>query len=309
MNILIELPTWLGDTVMTTPAIENIVQRFPEAKITLFGSFISLEALKNHPNVITTVVDDSKSAKFRFLKLYHIAKTLGKFDTAFSFRRTMPSRLFLFFIDSKKRFGYKRYEKEEIHQVIRYNDFINKSLDISYSPLPLKLYYEAKIYKKPTLGINPGASYGSAKRWYPDRFGEVAKVLSLEYDIIIFGGPSEVDIAGDIQKSLELDGIKNFVNLAGKTSVGELIERIGGLSLFITGDSGPMHVAAAYQVPTVSLFGPTKHIETAQWMNTLSRVVRYDLVCAPCMKRKCPIKTHECMKLITADEVVKEARV
>ena len=308
MKILIELPTWLGDTVMTTPAIENIVKKYPDADITLFGSFVSLEAMKNHPNVTKTILDDSKSGKFRFLKLYKIAKSLGQFEIALSFRRTITSKFFIFFLDAQKKDNYKRYTKDEKHQVIRYNDFINKSLNTNYMPSNLKLYFTPKIYTKPTLGINPGATYGSAKRWYPERFAKVAKELSSSFDIVIFGGPSEVDMAEDIEKLLKDEGVKNFSNLAGKTSIKELIENIAGLSLFITGDSGPMHVAASFNIPTISLFGPTRYRETSQWNNPYSTIVRHQIECSPCMKRECPLKTDECMKLITEDEVIKEAK-
>ena len=306
MNILIELPTWLGDTVMATPAIENIIKKYPDAKLTLFGSFVSIQTLKNHPNVIRTIVDDSKKSTFRYIKLYKIAKSLNSFDIAFSFRRTPASRFFLFFIRSKRRFYYKRYTKNEIHQVIRYNDFVNRSLDLDFYPSKLKLYYKANRFEKPTLGINPGASYGSAKRWYPNRFAQVAKELSSRFDIIIFGGSNELDIAKDIEDDLIKSGVKNYKNLAGKTSVSELIENIGGLSYFITGDSGPMHIAAAYDIPTVALFGPTKYKETSQWMNQKSKIVTHNLKCAPCMKRECPLleNNHACMKEITANEVI-----
>ncbi len=308
MKILIELPTWLGDTVMSTPAIENIVQKFPSAKITIFGSFISTLTLKNHPNVTKTVVDDSKYAKFRLIKLFQIAKSLGKFDLAFSFRRTLPSKIFLFFISSKKKFGYRRYSKKQIHQAQRYNDFVNKSLGTDYTASNLKLYFTPKQFAKPTLGINPGATYGSAKQWYPDRFAQVATSLSSKYDILIFGSENEKDMADDIENILKDKGVNNFSNLASKTSISELIEHIGGLSMFITADSGPMHIAAAYQVPTICLFGPTKYIETSQWMNQYSKIIRHEIACSPCMKRECPLKTHECMKLISADEVIKEAK-
>ena len=308
MNIFIELPTWLGDTVMTTPAIENIVQKYPDAKITTFGSFVSIEALKNHPNVIHSIIDNSKKSNFRFVRLYKIAKSLGTFDFAFSFRKTLSSKIFLFFLSAEKKFSYQRYTKDQLHQVIRYNDFINRALNRNLKPSNLKLYYKPKQFLKPTLGINPGATYGSAKRWYPERFAKVAKELSSSFDIIIFGGPSEVDMAEDIEKLLKDEGVKNFSNLAGKTSIKELIENIAGLSLFITGDSGPMHVAASFNIPTISLFGPTRYRETSQWNNPFSTIVRHQIECSPCMKRECPLKTDECMKLITEDEVIKEAK-
>lgn len=69
-----------------------------------------------------------------------------------------------------------------------------------------------------------------------------------------------------------------------------------------------MHIAAAYSVPTVSIFGPTKHIETSQWMNQKSKIVRHDIECAPCMKRECPLGHHECMKSIEAQEVIEAVK-
>jgi heptosyltransferase-2 len=169
----------------------------------------------------------------------------------------------------------------------------------------LKLYIKPKKFDKPTLGINAGATYGSAKRWYPERFAKVASEFSNKYNIIIFGGPNEVDMANEIEQNLISKGVKNYTNLAGKTNIEELCSNIGGCSLFITNDSGPMHVAAAYQVPTVAIFGPTKHKETSQWMNEKSKIVRHEMECAPCMKRECPLGHHECMVSITADEVIK----
>ena len=154
------------------------------------------------------------------------------------------------------------------------------------------------------LGINPGASYGSAKRWYPEEFAKVANELSSQYDIVIFGGPGEKDIAMDIEKSLIEKGVSNYKNLAGNTTIPELINLISSLDLFITGDSGPMHVAAAFQVPTVAIFGPTKDKETSQWMNDKSIIVKKNLDCQPCMKRTCPLQHHNCMKLIAAVEVL-----
>jgi heptosyltransferase-2 len=154
------------------------------------------------------------------------------------------------------------------------------------------------------LGINPGASYGSAKRWYPTEFAEVARELSGEYDIIIFGGPGETDIASDIGRALIDSGVKNYKDLAGNTTITELIDQISNLDLFITGDSGPMHVAAAFQVPTVAIFGPTKDKETSQWMNKKSIIVKKNLDCQPCMKRTCPLQHHNCMNLIKAVDVL-----
>ena len=129
--------------------------------------------------------------------------------------------------------------------------------------------------------------------------------MSAEYDIVIFGGPGETDIAGDIEQALIDSSVKNYKNLAGNTTITELINKISSLDLFITGDSGPMHIAAAFQIPTVAIFGPTKDKETSQWMNNKSIIVKKNLNCQPCMKRTCPLQHHDCMNLIKAIDVLK----
>jgi len=302
MKILIELPTWLGDCVMATPAIENIVNFYKDIEITFIGSFMSIEAMKNHPKMVKTVVLDKK-----YGVLYKTAKNLGEFDAFFSFRSSVRSKFLKFSISAKNKYQFDKNKYINCHQVKKYNDFVNDSLNINSSPGKLKLYTQSQssdIGQKPILGINPGASYGSAKRWYPEEFAKVASELSNQYDILIFGGPDEKDIAMDIEKSLIEKGIDNYQNLAGETTISNLINHISKLDLFITGDSGPMHVAAAFQVPTVTIFGPTKDDETSQWMNEKSIIVKKNLDCQPCMKRTCPLQHHDCMNLIKAVDVL-----
>lgn len=304
MKLLIEVPTWLGDTIMATPAIENLLDNYKNNEVTIFGSFVSTEIFKNHPRVRTIIVDESKQKKNRYVALYKIAKDIGKFDIAISFRSSFTSKLLLFLTGSKRRFSYKKI-KEEKHQVLKYNDFINGIPNKNNQAGDLKLYFTPFKYKKPTLGINPGATYGSAKRWYPQEFVKVALALCDKYDILIFGGPNEIDIASDIESSLKESGITNYQNLAGKTTVSELIEKVAGLDIFITNDSGPMHIAAAFKVPTYAIFGPTKYKETNQWNNPNEHIITKNLDCAPCMKRVCPLGHHDCMKLISSDDVLK----
>jgi len=302
MKILIELPTWLGDCIMATPAIENIVNSYNDVEITFIGSFVSIEAMKNHPKAVKTVVLDKK-----YGVLYKTAKNLGEFDAFFSFRSSVRSKFLKFSISAKNKYQFDKNKYINCHQVKKYNDFVNDSLNINSSPGKLKLYTQSQssdIGQKPILGINPGASYGSAKRWYPEEFAKVASELSNQYDILIFGGPDEKDIAMDIEKSLIEKGIDNYQNLAGETTISNLINHISKLDLFITGDSGPMHVAAAFQVPTVAIFGPTKDDETSQWMNEKSIIVKKNLDCQPCMKRTCPLQHHDCMNLIKAVDVL-----
>ena len=302
-KILIEVPTWLGDCVMTTPAIENIIKAYPKVKITIFGAFVSTAIFEEHPNVERIVLDESKKASSRLKWIYDMAKELGEFDVSITFRRTLLSRLFIWFSRAKTKGYYRRYTKETTHQTIRYNDFVNKTFKLDSKTQDLKIYFEPFSYNKPTLGINPGASYGSAKRWYPEKFAEIAKKMSNNYEIIIFGGTAEVDIANDIENELKKSNVP-CKNIAGKTTIKELCQKIGGLDLFITGDSGPMHVAAAFKVPTVAIFGPTKDKETSQWMNPQGVIVKREMKCSPCMKRTCPLGHHECMKFIEAEDVL-----
>ena len=301
MKILIELPSWLGDCVMATPAIENIVNFHNDVEITFIGSFVSIEALKSHTKAVKTIVLDKK-----YTYLYKISRDLGNFDAFFSFRSSIRSKFLIFLISAKKKYQFDKNKYQNRHQVEKYNDFVNDSLSIDLTAGKLQIYgYNIAKSKKKILGINPGASYGSAKRWYPQEFAKVASELSAEYDIVIFGGPSEIDIAGDIEQALIDSSVKNYKNLAGNTTIEELIDQISNLDLFITGDSGPMHVAAAFQVPTVAIFGPTKDKETSQWMNKKSIIVKKNLDCQPCMKRTCPLQHHDCMNLIKAIDVLK----
>jgi len=300
MKILIELPTWLGDCVMATPAIENIVNFDNDVQITFVGSFVTVEAMKSHSKVVKTVALDKK-----YSALYKTAKSLGNFDVFFSFRSSTRSKFLKFCISAKNKYQFDKNKYQHRHQVEKYNDFINDSLNINFPAGKLLLStinFQSSTQK--TVGINPGASYGSAKRWYPEEFAKVASELSDQYDIVIFGGPDEQDIALDIEKLLIKKDVKNYKNLAGKTTIPELINHISNLDLFITGDSGPMHVAAAFEVPTVAIFGPTKDNETSQWMNEKSIIVKKGLDCQPCMQRACPLQHHNCMKLITSVEVL-----
>ena len=306
-KILIELPTWLGDCVMATPAIENIVNFYKDVQITFIGSKVSTQAMRHHPNTKDILI-----LKKNILDITKIREFGETFDAYFSFRSSLRSQLLKFFSCSRNKYQFSKEKYDSGHQVEKYNNFVNESLSLDCKPGNLKIYKRPKLkYQKslrPLVGINPGASYGSAKRWSPKGYSEVAKVLAKEYDILIFGGPNELDIAMEIEDELKQSNISNYQNLAGKTDIEVLIDSISNLSLFITGDSGPMHIAAAFQIPTVAIFGPTRDKETSQWMNTRNCIVKKNLECQPCMKRTCPLGHHHCMNLISPKDVLKAAR-
>jgi heptosyltransferase II len=301
MKLLIELPTWLGDTVMSTAAIDNLVTYFKKAEVTIIGSSVSIEALKNHPGIDEYYKLDKKN-----FSLYKTAKNLGYFDIFFTFRSSFRARIFKSFILANEKYQFDHNKYENRHQVEKYNDFINTSLGINLPARRLSLHSDFKNNKrtKKILGINPGASFGSAKRWYPEKFAKVAIKLADNFDILIFGSKDELNFASIIENSIINEGVTNYTNLAGKTSIQELIREIANLDLFITGDSGPMHIAASFQIPTISIFGPTKTSETSQWRNNPNVIITKNLDCQPCMKKHCPLKHHNCMKLITVDDVI-----
>jgi len=300
-KIFIELPSWLGDTLMATPAIENLTMHFSDTELTLLGSEVSIEVFKEHPRVVKTYISDKKIINF-----HKQSRAFGEFDIMFSFRNSFRSKYLKFLISSKKKYQFNKNIYINQHQVEKYNDFVNDSLKINYVPGTLKLHFKKNEKKSTTriLGINPGASYGSAKRWYPEEFAKVAIHLSDNYDIVILGGPKEKNIAADIEKILINNNVKNYNNLAGKTSISSLISEIGKLDLMITGDSGPMHISAALQIPTVSIFGPTDDSETSQWKNENSFIVKKNLACQPCMKRVCPLQHHDCMRMVKSKDVL-----
>ncbi|MFT5662384.1 MAG: heptosyltransferase-2 [Sulfurimonas sp.] len=320
MRILVILPNWLGDAIMATPAIELLASYHPNAKFTFVGSYVSIEAIKYHPLCERAIVDETKKAPSRFIATYKLAKDLGEFHLAVTFRNQFYSSLLLRFTNTVICLAKQSWHsmfllshtpsiKANKHLALQYAELAMINVDQYSDDIgALKLYIEPKIHDKPTLGINAGATYGSAKRWYPERFAQVGAEFAHSFDIIIFGGPGEVEMAQEIEDNLLSLNIHNFTNLAGKTNIQELCANIGGCSLFITNDSGPMHVAAAYQVPSVAIFGPTKHKETSQWMNEKNKIVREDMECAPCMKRECPLKHHECMTKITAPKVIEAVK-
>jgi heptosyltransferase-2 len=277
---------------------------------------VSIEALKHHPKCYKSYVDETKKSGNRLANTYTFAKHIGKHDIAVTFRNQLHSSLLLFWSGTPIITGRSSWHSRLLMtHAIKPNHpshLVEQYLQIAQSLSPLRLnignlqlHIPKHTYPRPTLGINPGATYGSAKRWYPEKFAQVARALSTSYNIVLFGGPNEIEMANDIEANLSGVVVQNK---AGKTSVEQLCAMIGGLDLFITNDSGPMHVAAAYQVPTVAIFGPTNHTETSQWNNKKSAIVRHEMKCSPCMKRECPLKHHECMTSITAQEVIEAVK-
>jgi len=156
------------------------------------------------------------------------------------------------------------------------------------------------------MGINPGAAFGSAKRWFPERYAQLClKIQSLYPDIsvLVFGGPGEEKLG---EKICEIVG-NCCVNFCGKTTLRQAAALIEKCSLFITNDSGLMHIAAGLDIPQIAIFGPTNHTTTSP-ASLNSHMVRAPVPCSPCMKQECPLKYHDCMKAVSVEMVFEKAQ-
>lgn len=332
-RILVRAVNWIGDAVMTTPALCAVRQTFPNAEITLLANPLVSQLFQYHPWIDRVITFDRNGRHKGVAGRLRLAAELRRerFDLALILPNSFDSALVPFLARIPRRLGkasdgrsllltgrYTEPEQAEPEHEIHYYLNLLQHFGMSGgsdSPLLATTVDEDReaaaflaargiTGEQPLLGINAGASFGSAKRWYPERFAEVARTLSAEWQarVILFGGPGEQDIVGVIEKNLG----SNCLNLAGKTSVRQLMALIKRCSFFITNDSGPMHIAAAFAIPLVAVFGSTDHVGTAPFSNR-AIIVRKATDCAPCKLRQCPID-HHCMTSISADDVIASAR-
>lgn len=331
-KILVRSFNWIGDAVMTTPAITIIRENFPHAEITILANEPVSQLFLFHPGIDRIITFERHGKHSGVLGKWRLASELRKyaFDLAIIFPSSFDSALVPWLAGIPRRIGKcsdgrtllltDSYKPETVnascHEVDCYLNLL-MHFGIEGKTAPLNLLVTAKEESEALailhscnitdndfiIGINPGASYGSAKRWYPERFAGVARQLASRWGakILIFGGPGEAAIAADIEKHLN----GNATNIAGKTSVRELMALIKRCNFFVTNDSGPMHIAAAFDVPLVAIFGSTEHTGTSPYSNK-SVVVRNQVDCAPCKLRECPTD-HRCMTTVTEDSVINAA--
>jgi len=333
-KVLVRATNWVGDLVMSTPALAAIRKNFPEARISVLVRPPLHELLEGNPAVDEVIVYDKKGAYSGPAGLARIARELRKkkFDRAILLQNAFEAALIAFLAKIPVRMGYNTdgrglllnkgvkvaEETRKKHQVYYYLDMLTShgfKADKAQTRLYVKKEELAAAWKlleangcvkgDMLVGINPGAQYGIAKRWHPERFGSVADRLAREYGAktLIFGGPGETAVAGAVEASMKT----RAVNLAGKTSMRELMSLIKLCRIFITNDTGPMHVAAALGVPTLAIFGSTDHIATGPF-GPANKVVREPVNCSPCLKRECPLKHYQCMERVTAVKVYKAAK-
>jgi heptosyltransferase-2 len=323
-KILVRATNWIGDAVMTTPALGAIRSAFPRAEIILAANPIVAELMSPHPFCDRVIVFDKKGPHRGIRGLFRFSASLAEegFDLAILLQNAIEAAIIARLAGIKNRAGYRtdgrglllthsvsvNGETLRLHHVRYYLNMLNKlGLEVPEPELRLFCTEEEVNRARNSLeggrwaAVNPGAAYGSAKRWYPERFAAVADALASGYGFrtLLIGGPGEVPIGMEIESAMS----SRPVNLIGKTSVREMMAYLSLMDMVITNDSGPMHVAAAFDRPIVALFGPTDNTTTSPLCSKL-RIVRKNVECAPCLERTCPKQHHRCMLDIGVEDVL-----
>lgn len=333
-SLLVRATNWLGDAVMTTPALAAVREGLPDARIVLLARPLVAELFLHHPDVDEVIVYERPGRHEGALGRLRLAGELRRrrFDGALLLQNAFDAALIAFLGRIPERAGYPTdgrrlllslpvpltrdiLQRHEVEYYLCLTDGLGIPRPV---PASLKLAVteeekEAMAARLASLGadrgapivsINPGATYGSAKRWYPDRFAAVADALSAEWSAraVIVGSAAESPLAGEIEAAMRTPA----VNLAGKTTVRELMALLSLSSFLVTNDSGPMHIGAALGVPLVAIFGPTDWRRTSPW-SSLAKVVRVEIDCSPCRLRVCD-RGHECMLGVTPEMVVDAAK-
>ena len=333
-RILVRGPNWLGDAVMCEPALRGLRKLFPDAQIALLVKPAVAELFVGHPALTRILTYDSKGCHAGLPGKWALAGQLRRqgFDLAVLFQNAFEAAFLSFLAGVPRRYGYATDGRSLllsdsvavpdrrmlVHQVRYYWDLL-KPLGLTGDPpapelvvFPQEEEAMAGRFAKGGLtatdvviGINPGSTYGGAKRWLPERFAEVTDRLSRtirespgrQVSVVIFGAAGEEPLGQEIAERLPLPALV----LSGATTIRELMAALKRCAMLLTNDTGPMHIASAFQVPVVAIFGPTDWRTTSPFGNAHA-IVRQPVDCAPCLLRECPID-HRCMTRVTVDQV------
>ena len=312
---------------MTTPAMGALRSSFPAAEIVVVANPLVADLFRHHPYCDRVLVFDKKNAHRGLGGMLRFVAELRRehFDLAILLQNAVEAAVLAFLAGIPRRAGYRTDGRGLLltHDVpvgaaerrLHHTDYylaMLKALGIEGGDGCLRLACtgEEMAWAGTTLGagsfvaVNPGAAYGSAKRWIPERFAAVADRLAEEFglQVVLTGGPGEAEIARDIAAAMKCAPL----NLIGRTTVRQMMAVLSLCRLMVTNDSGPMHVAAAFGVPIVAVFGPTDHTTTSPLAETC-RIVRREVDCAPCLLRQCPTD-HRCMEAISVEDVLRAAR-
>jgi heptosyltransferase-2 len=321
------MPNWIGDLVMATPILSDLRKSFPKARITAMCRSPICELLKEDPEIDELFCFSKVNGFGRRSEKRNIIEKLkqGKYDLGILLTHSFSSAWWFWMGRVRYRLGYQSSARKWLltrslpfpaniqnqHLVVTYKMLL-APLGIPVSETAPALYLSPKEKEDARtllsqrgvppqayiIGINPGATYGSAKCWLPERFREVTLRLLNDPDlyIVYFGDQATAALCREICRDLP----SRVINLAGATSLRELMGLISLCDILLTNDSGPMHLADALGTTIVALFGSTSEIVTGPYSQ--DGVIHKHVECSPCYQRICPID-FRCMKRIEADEV------
>ena len=334
-KILVRSTNWIGDAVMTTPAVRTIRENFPESEIVMLVHPWVSDVFRYSPRVDRLIMYEKKGRHQGIKGMLQLAGELRqeRFDCAILLQNAFEAALIALVAGIPVRGGYttdgrglllshgvhKINELNKKHEVNYYQRIL---LGLGFKPAvnELELFIPgdqvdgakqrieqltgARPGRIPLIGFNPGAAFGPAKRWPAEKFAELARMLCRrlpEARIVLFGSAADQETAAAIIAGAGT-AASRLIDLTGATSLIEAMALIGECDVFVTNDSGLMHVAAALHTPLVAIFGSTDHIATGPFADN-AVVIRKPLPCSPCKKSQCPEKHFRCMKLIDSDEV------
>lgn len=329
-RIIVRMPNWLGDLVMAAPILTDLRHHWPEAKITAMCQGTLGTVIQEDPHIDELLNFKRPKGWSRLQAREEIITPLnqGRYDLGILLTNSLSSAYWFWRGNVQNRLGFASHcrswllnypipfpeKRKDQHLVITYKTLL-EPLGIPVSETPPSLYLshlEQKTAREKLasygvqssdvlIGINPGAAYGSAKCWLPERFKELShRLLTVaNVKIMFFGDKNGTPLVDAICADLP----SSVINMAGKTTLRELMALIQCCSLFLTNDSGPMHVASALGIPLIALFGSTSDTATGPYNG--GRVIHKRVPCSPCYRRECPID-FRCMTRIGVQEVYQE---
>jgi heptosyltransferase II len=332
LNILIRATNWIGDAIMSLPALRAVRERYPDATITVLAKPWVSDLYSSESSIDRVMTfEGAPGARDWKAKAELISRLRARgFDLAILFPNSFESAAVVRLAGVKRVIGYARDGRSLLlsdaipvpgngeipgHERFYYLELLRRAGLIESIPEVPEIRLEGidelrgkgeRLFEMlgvnlPVIGVSPGAAYGSAKRWLPERFAESAARLAagIGGSIAVFGSAAEKGLCEGVARAA------GGRNLAGATALRAFMEMTAACRAFITNDSGAMHIASALGVPTVTIFGPTDEIATGP-LGLAARVVREPVECAPCLRKECPID-HRCMARVTVERVVQEA--
>jgi len=317
-RILIRSSNWLGDAVMSVPAVRAIKRGRPDAQITVAApaKIASMWKLVPEVDAIIPLTGNSLVAAARLLRRQ------SSFDAAILFPNSLRVALESWLSGIPRRVGYRGHSRSWLlnqiipeprrlgpleHQSSRYlhiaRDCGAETSNIEHRTPNIataSIHQRSPIDDSPIrIGLSPGAEYGPAKRWLPERFAQAAAAVTARSPVqwILFGKENDAPIGEQITTALG----DSCVNRIGQTTLEQLIDELRQCRLLLTNDTGTMHLAALLGVPTVAIFGSTEPRLTEP-LGDRHIVLRHHVECSPCFLRKCPID-FRCMKAVSVQEV------